>query len=151
MHLHKDDRSEGRQIMFVIVDAFVQRFHTLNRSYEHIMKSHKRFTEKEEAARDELNQKYTIDIEVSHEKALTTVLMEGSESTTSGKTNTSVNPEQPNKEPEDSKDSLKIELVDPSELDLLDLFNDKPIQIHNVPNIDELKDARNLFKNLMVF
>lgn len=142
MNLQTDDRAEGRQIMFFIVDAFVQRFTTLNRSYSHIMKSHQKFVEKETKTRNELNQKYTIDIEVTLDKALVTKLGEESETTKIK----SEDVEMP-----DVSEESKENLVDPSELDFLDLFNDKPIRIHNAPNVDELKDARTLFKNLMSF
>lgn len=36
------DKNEGRQIMVLILNAFVERFSSLNKSYSHIMKKHKR-------------------------------------------------------------------------------------------------------------
>lgn len=145
------DKAEGRQIMIMVLNAFVQRFTTLNKSYDHIMKSHQRFLDKEKKSRDELKEKYSTDIEVNLDKPYTTQLRETEEAAEAAE----VKSETPNKST-DSKDDIDTdsppsELMDPEDLDLFDILNDKPIQIHQEQNIDELKEARNLFKNFMKF
>lgn len=148
--MHLQDKAEGRKIMMMILDSFVQRFSTLNKSYKHIMKSRNRFLEKEKKVREDLVEKYSTDIEVNVDEPLTTRIEREEEAKKNEEENkdSSKSPSPPQDTPSETK---KPELSKPEDLDFLDLFNDKPIQIHSEPNNDELKEARSLFKNLMTF
>lgn len=142
------DKAEGRQIMFIILNAFVQRFTTLNKSYDHIMKSHQRFLDREKKNQEELQEKYSADIEVKLDKPCTTYLQELAESKNIK-----------NESSQEIKNEINLKedkpqepvLIDPMDIDIFDALNEKPIQIHQEQNIDELKEARNLFKNFMKF
>lgn len=132
------DKTEGRQIMILILNAFVQRFAALNRTYDHVMESHKSFTEMEKKAKDEMERKYATNLELSFDAPLTSgdfqVPSQSKKSTE----------EDGLKKHNDSKEAKR-------ELDFFDVLKEHTIQIHAEPNIDELRDAKYLFKNLMNF
>lgn len=140
------DKSEGRQLMVMILNSFVQRFTTLNQGYKHITRSHEKFLEKERKTQEELKTKYATNIDVKLDKPMTTQLMEHDKSTEEEKKDQDVEM----KDVEEQSDEKKPPL-DPEDLDLFEILKDKPIQIHAESTADELKDARSLFKNLMNF
>lgn len=134
------DKNEGRQIMVLILNAFVQRFAALNRTYSHVMESHKTFTEKEKKAKDDMQRKYATNLELSYDVPLTS-----NDSSSSSQTKKESSEDSVKKHNESAKESKS------PELDFFDVLKQNTIQIHAEPNIDELRDARYLFKNLMNF
>lgn len=139
------DKTEGRQIMILILNAFVQRFAALNRTYSHVMERHKAFTEKEKKTQEEMKRKYSTNLELSYDTPLT---VSGSNSASSH-VKKEEQEEDSVKKHNDAKESKEKETK--SEFDFFDIQNQNIIQIHADPNADELTDAKYLFKNLMNF
>lgn len=123
------DKNEGRQIMVLILNAFVERFSSLNRSYSHIMKKHKKSVKS--AAND--------DGDSGLENA--------------GKDNEENDADKMDIDEDDKPEetTAKTESEDSDQLDFLDILNDNLIKIHAENGNNELKDARYIFKNLMNF
>ncbi|KAF5100851.1 hypothetical protein D0Z00_001120 [Geotrichum galactomycetum] len=132
------DKAEGRQIMVLILNAFVQRFATLNRTYDHVMESHKAFLEKEKKTKEDMKRKYSTNLELSYDVPLTSA---DSKSTT-------MNHSTQNKS---ESSNIKKEKESKKELDFFTVLKENTIQIHADQNPDELRDAKYLFKNLMNF
>lgn len=133
------NKAEGRQIMVLILNAFVQRFATLNRTYDHVMKSHKAFLEKEKKTKEDMKRKYSTNLELSYDVPLTSA----------DSTSTNVNHSTQNNKSESS--NVKKEKESKKELDFFTVLKENTIQIHADQNPDELRDAKYLFKNLMNF
>lgn len=131
------DKSQGRQIMVLILNAFVQRFEKLNKTYDHVMESNKAFIEKEKKAKEDLNKKYSTNLEIDFSVPL---ISSENQSSTSPSSKES---------PAPKKESHKESKV--KELDFFDVFKENTIKIHAEQNNDELQDAKYLFRNLMVF
>ena len=132
-------RQKARQIMVLILNAFVQRFATLNRTYDHVMKSHKAFLEKEKKTKEDMKRKYSTNLELSYDVPLTSA----------DSTSTNVNHSTQNNKSESS--NVKKEKESKKELDFFTVLKENTIQIHADQNPDELRDAKYLFKNLMNF
>lgn len=133
------DKAEGRQIMVLILNAFVQRFAALNRTYNHVMESHKSYTEKEKKAKEDMERKYATNLELSYDIPLVSADSSSAPSQSMKEVN-----EEGVKKRNDPKEAK-------AELDFFDVLKQNTIQIHAESNIDELRDARYLFKNLMNF
>lgn len=123
------DRNEGRQIMVLILNAFVERFSSLNRNYAHIMKKYKETVKKEKGVkREELDEESRIDSE--------------SKSEFDGRAKDDTR---------EDGDDMDVDSPQTEELDLEDVLNYGIIKIHQTSNNNDLKDARYIFKNLMNF
>ncbi|CAN6608795.1 transcription-associated protein 1 [Trichomonascus vanleenenianus] len=61
------DKQEGREIMVLILNAFVERFASLNRSYRHVMKKHQQAEPKKEVKSEQLDED-KMDIEIPREE-----------------------------------------------------------------------------------
>lgn len=119
------DGSEGRQIMVLILNAFVERFSSLNREYTHIMKKYKESLIVKE---NELEDKISDDKKKSN----------------TGDTTDTKDSMDIDSKPQD-RDSK------PQDLDLQEVLSYGIIKIHQETGSNDLKDARYIFKNLMNF
>lgn len=123
------DKQEGRQIMTVILKAFVDRFETLNRTYLELVPGTKAYIAKHGS---KANSKELL--AVKDEESTKDVTMEDADS------------KDVTMEDADNKDESASR-----DLTITDLLMESPIKLHNeVPNHD-VKDARFIFKNLMTF
>ncbi|ODQ63382.1 hypothetical protein NADFUDRAFT_28952 [Nadsonia fulvescens var. elongata DSM 6958] len=145
------DRTEGRQIMILILNAFTERFGALNRSYDNIMKNHVKFVAKEKMALNKENpDAKEQESDVMHNK-IEEIKEEENESQTAKSEGTSPKSVMDNNMIDEisSEDEKKIGHL--NDLDFFDIQRDGLIDIHFKNSSDPLKDARYLFKNLMNF
>lgn len=121
------DRAEGRQIMVMILNAFVERFAALNCSFPHIMEKHKtalKLAKKTSGDHEEKTEEEDVDkMEIDSTKETLQ---------------------------DDSEQTATI-LGDKIDLDIYDVEGYDIIKIHSDSSSQELKDARYIFKNLMNF
>lgn len=136
------DKAEGRQIMVTILNAFVQRFTSLNRSYDYIMKNEAAKREQEAAAAKE---ERALDAQTDAQTA-----NDGDDAmeVDDSKPEVEANKEEDN----EMQDAEQPETKDEDEPNLLEILNYSVIQlVPEAHGTNDLKDAKYIFKNLMNF
>ncbi|ANB14813.1 histone acetyltransferase TRA1 [Sugiyamaella lignohabitans] len=146
------DSEEGRQIMVLILNAFVERFSSLNRSYAGYMKKDRETKERldQEKEAEKVKEKETESQgKASDEQPDSDAMdVDGPESENQDKSDIAEKTDKSEGDAEVPSDSTDVETED---FNYFEIQSYSVIKIHPDNDNNELKDAKYIFKNLMNF